>query len=174
MIFTSGRAEVPLDRRPASEVVQYLGGLRAFFVKRVAPCDVDDMVQEVVLRMQARRGETGIGNFEGYLFQVAHSVLTDRGRRDQARQRSRHGPLEEPDHPIEEISPARVLEGKQQLALLIMAMKELPDRTRQIFVLHRFEEMSYGGIARHMGISVSAVEKHIMKAIRHLTARAGE
>ncbi|MBU3076265.1 RNA polymerase sigma factor [Sphingomonas quercus] len=173
-MFTSSRAEIPLDRKPASDVVHYLGGLRAFFVKRVAPCDVDDMVQEVVLRMQVRRSEMGIGNFEGYLFQVAHSVLTDRGRRDQVRRRSQHSPLEEPDHPVEEISPARVLEGKQQLALLIAALKELPDRTRQIFVLHRFEEMSYGGIARHLGISVSAVEKHIMKAIRHLAARAGE
>ncbi|WP_279330720.1 RNA polymerase sigma factor [Sphingomonas oleivorans] len=148
--------------------------MRSFFAKRVCSHDVEDMVQEVALRMQVRRARGAIENVEAYLFQVAQSVLTDRGRRDQVRHRSRHEPLEEAHHPHEEISPARVLEGREQLAIVIAALEELPDRTRQAFVLHRFQEMSYAGIARHMGVSVSAVEKHIMKAIKHLAARLSE
>ena len=45
----------------------------------------------------------------------------------------------------------------------------LPERTRDVFMLHRFEQMSYPEIARAFGISVSAVEKHIIKALRRLT-----
>ena len=52
--------------------------------------------------------------------------------------------------------------------MLLAAMEDLPARTREAFVLHRFEEMQYAAIAGHMGISVSAVEKHIMRAIRRL------
>jgi RNA polymerase sigma factor (sigma-70 family) len=173
MISAGGR-ELAFDRQRGGDFSRHLSGIRAFFATRVPSCDVDDMIQEVALRMQVRRERSEITNHQAYLFQVAHSVLTDRARRDQVRHRADHAALEEIHHPVEECSPLRVLEGREQLALLLEALKELPDRTRQAFVLHRFEEMSYAAIARHLGVSVSAVEKHIMKAIRHLTTRIGE
>lgn len=151
-------------------VMPLLPAIRRFVAKRAAPPEIDDLVQEVALRMHLRRGELPVGNLEGYVFQVARSVLTDHARRDQVRARSSHVPLEEYHHPVEGRSPERVLHGKEQLQQLVAAVGKLPDRTRQAFVLHRFEEMSYAAIARHMGISVSAVEKHIMKAIRILAA----
>lgn len=151
-------------------VMPLLPAIRRFVAKRAAPPEIDDLVQEVALRMHLRRGELPVGNLEGYVFQVARSVLTDHARRDQVRARSSHVPLEEYYHPVEGRSPERVLHGKERLQQLVAAVGTLPDRTRQAFVLHRFEEMSYAAIARHMGISVSAVEKHIMKAIRILAA----
>lgn len=156
---------------PAEAFNRHLKAVRGFLSKRAHPNDVDDLVQEVALRMQTRRSPGAIENVEGYLFQVAHSVLADRGRRDVVRQRSSHHSLEEYHHPVEERSPARVLEAKEELAIVIAALNDLPDRTRHTFVLHRFEEMSYSDIARQLGISVSAVEKHMMKAIRHLSTR---
>jgi len=150
--------------------VRHLGAVRRFFMKRAPIADVDDLVQDVAIRMHARRDGRPIDNVEGYLFQTAHSVLADRGRRAGSRCQSHHESLEDRHHPVEDRSPARVLEGREQWALLLAAMEELPARSRQAFVLHRFEEMQYAAIARHMGITVSAVEKHIMKAIRHLAA----
>lgn len=145
-----------------------------FFARRVGPQDAEDMVQEVALRLHQRQGEGRIQSPEGYAVQVARSVLTDRWRRDATRQREAHVSLEDYHHPVEEISPARVLEGKERLTKVMQSLQDLPERTRQAFVLHRFEEMSYGAIASHLGISVSAVEKHIMKAIRHLMTCAGD
>jgi RNA polymerase sigma factor (sigma-70 family) len=173
MVSPAGADVLAFDRQHEPDVSKHLFGLHAFFARRVAPNDVDDMVQEVALRMQVRRSRERIDNFQGYIFQVARSVLVDRGRRDRVNKRAQHETLFDLHHPVEELSPARVLEGKEQLALVLVALKELPEKTRQIFVLHRFEEMSYAGIACHMGVSVSAVEKHIMKAIRHLAARLG-
>ena len=161
----------PIDRDVrGDDLTTLLPVLRRFLMKRAARDDVDDLMQDVALRMQTRRADGEIANLQGYVFQVAQSVLTDRARRDTVRQRSRHDPLEESDHPVEGRSPERVLIGKERWSRLIAAVGELPDRTRQAFVLHRFEELSYAAIARHMGISVSAVEKHIMKAIRILAA----
>jgi RNA polymerase sigma-70 factor (ECF subfamily) len=152
----------------AVDLSSHLGAVRRFLMKRAPISDVDDLVQEVALRMQTRRATDAIDNVEGYLFQVAQSVLADRGRRATVRHLSAHDTLEEFHHPVEDRSPERVLQGKEHLAQLIAAMNDLPERTRQAFVLHRFEEMSYAAIARHLGISVSAVEKHIMKAIKLL------
>ena len=48
------------------------------------------------------------------------------------------------------------------------ALNALPDRTRQVFVLCRVEGMRHRTVARRLGVSVSSVDKHMMKAIAHL------
>lgn len=164
----------PRDGQPADGLTVTLAAVRDFFARRLGPQDAEDMAQEVALRLHQRLAADPVENAQAYAFQVARSVLTDRWRRDRSRQRDQHVQLEDFHHPVEEISPARVLESRQKLALVLAALGTLPDRTRQVFVLHRFEDMSYGAIARHMQISVSAVEKHIMKAIRHLAAETGD
>jgi RNA polymerase sigma-70 factor (ECF subfamily) len=82
-----------------------------------------------------------------------------------------HESLEEIHHPIEDLTPERVLLDREALEVVVAAIADLPSRTRDVFVLHRFEEMTCGNIATLLGISVSAVEKHIMKALRYLHGR---
>lgn len=48
------------------------------------------------------------------------------------------------------------------------AIQKLPVRTRTIFILLRTEEMSYKEVAETVGISLKAVEKEMMKALRLL------
>jgi RNA polymerase sigma-70 factor (ECF subfamily) len=147
----------------------YTPALRAFFSRRAHTDDVEDLIQEVLLRIQKRKAGGAVDNYEGYLFEVAANVLIDRSRRDKTRRRREHRELTEFDHPVDEISPERVLEGREKVARILNALNELPDRTRHVFVLARFEGLSYKDIAQRFGISVSAVEKHVMKAFRHLT-----
>jgi RNA polymerase sigma-70 factor (ECF subfamily) len=149
----------------------YTPALRAFFSRRAHIDDVEDLIQEVLLRIQKRKSGGEVENYEGYLFEVAANVLIDRSRRDNTRRRRDHRELTESDHPVDEISPERVLEGREKVARILHALTELPDRTRHVFVLARFEGLSYKDIAKRFGISVSAVEKHVMKAFRHLTER---
>jgi RNA polymerase sigma-70 factor (ECF subfamily) len=63
------------------------------------------------------------------------------------------------------------LRGREDVDRLVEALAAMPDLTRDAFVLHRFEEMSYDAIADHLGISNSAVGRHLMKAVRFLAAR---
>lgn len=148
----------------------HLHALRAWFGRRMRnPADVDDAVQDVWIRAHAQIEGGEVGNIQAYLFQTAQSVLTDRARRAAVRQEGRHEGLTEINHPVEGITPDRVLMGKEAMARVVALLQEMPERTRDIFVLHRFENMSYGEIAKRMGVSVSAVEKHIMKALRLLS-----
>ena len=59
------------------------------------------------------------------------------------------------------------------MELLQRALLELPERTRAIFVLQRFEGLKYKEIADRLGISASSVEKHMMSAIKHIFQRMG-
>jgi RNA polymerase sigma-70 factor (ECF subfamily) len=149
----------------------YVPVLRRYFSKRVAPGEIDDLVQEVFVRIQAHADGPPIERLDRYLFVVAANVLTDQARRRAVRHETAHESLEERHHPTEELTPERVLLDREALDTVVTAIAELPARTRDVFVLHRFEELSCTSIASQLGMSVSGVEKHIMKALRLLHGR---
>ena len=153
-------------------VANYAGPLRKYFSARVYDRqDVEDLVQEVFCRLSERTTSLQIENPEAYLFQTAANLLRDRARRDQTRGGATRDLAEQAKLSFEEISPERVLLGKRKVEELNRALMELPERTRAIFLLHRFEGHKYSEMARQFGVSTSSVEKHMMEAIRHLKAR---
>ena len=156
---------------PAGALDSYLPGLRRYFSKRVPAAEVDDLVQEVFVRIQKHEGGAPIQHLDRYLFTVAASVLSDCLRRRAGRHEGAHHTLEEFHHPVEELTPERVLLDREALQVIVSAIDSLPARTKDVFVLHRFEEMTCSAIAAQLGMSVSAVEKHIMKALRALHSR---
>jgi RNA polymerase sigma factor (sigma-70 family) len=135
--------------------------------------EIEDLVQEVFARLAHRRDITALEHLEGYLFETAANVLRDRGRRRAVRQLDHHDSYEESRHAVEDFSSERVYLGEEALQELVRALQELPERTRTVFVLHRLEELRHAEIARRLGISVSAVEKHVVKAIQYLCDRLG-
>ena len=143
--------------------------LTGYFRRRVRDDhEVDDLVQEVFVRIVGRNSEAPVGHLGGYVARTAASVLADRARRRSVRQADLHVEFDPDYHGDEEIDPERVLSGKEELHAATAALLSLPERTRSVFVLRRLEGWRHADIARHLGISVSAVEKHMVRAIRHL------
>jgi RNA polymerase sigma-70 factor (ECF subfamily) len=52
-------------------------------------------------------------------------------------------------------------------------LRDLPERTRTIFLLFRLENMKQREIADMLGISVRTVEQHVVRASVHLRDRLG-
>ena len=160
------------DRQAIAELsVRYGQAVRRFFSRRLRDgADVEDLTQEVFARL-LKRAELGeIANIEGYLFHTAANLLRERARK--AARRPGDAPaIDEIDAGVEEVSPERILLGREAYARMVEALQELPERARTIFVLNRFEELSAAEIARRLGVSVSTVEKDMMRAIAHLKAR---
>ena len=145
----------------------YGPGLRRYFRKRAPAHEVDDLVQNVFLKMQARSAAEPVADIERYLFRIAATVLIDGHREDPLHLR-RHEALHEGIEPIDALSPERILLGAEALDRIMAVLQALPPRTSEAFILHRFEEMTYDAIARRMGISRSGVEKLIMRALDRL------
>ena len=161
------------DRRAIADLsVRYGQAVRRFFSRRLRDgADVEDLTQEVFARL-LKRAELGeIANIEGYLFHTAANLLRERARK--AARRPGDDPGHDPDlaESVEDFSPERILLGREAYARMVEALQELPERARTIFVLNRFEELSAAEIARRLGVSVSTVEKDMMRAIAHLKAR---
>jgi RNA polymerase sigma factor (sigma-70 family) len=62
----------------------------------------------------------------------------------------------------------RALLSEEVLQRVHAALLQLNERTRDIFILSRLEQMKYSEIAAMLAVSVSAVEKHMIKALAHL------
>lgn len=145
--------------------------LTGYFQRRVRnPHDVDDLVQEVFARIAARDSTDPIDHLGGYVMKTAGSILADRARRRASRHADAHVSFDPDQHGGEDLDPERVLSGKEDLNIATAALLCLPERTRTIFLLRRLEGYRISEIAAHVGISASAVEKHLLKAIRHLSA----
>jgi RNA polymerase sigma-70 factor (ECF subfamily) len=153
-------------------MVQYGPALRRYFRKRAPPHEVDDLVQNVFLKMQVRGAGDTVENIERYLFRTAATVLVDGHRGDPLNLRH-HQELHEDLEPVDEFSPERILIGAEGLDRIMAVLQALPPRTSEAFILHRFEEMSYGEIAAHMGLSVRSVESHIKRTLDRLLAQMG-
>jgi len=153
-------------------LLQYGPALRRYFRRRAGAAEAEDLVQEVFIRLVARSRGEAVEDVERYLFRIANNVLISRHRHDTALVR-RADEAAEPCDRADEISPERALIGKQALSALAAAVQGLPPRTREAFVYHRFEEMTYAAIAVRMGISASGVEKLIQRAMEHILGRMG-
>ena len=151
--------------------------LTAFFLKRVRDrAEADDLTQEVFLRILRQAEGIDPSRAKAYVFTAAANLLRDRSRMSAFRRTDARGDLVEADERIiaglvEDISPERVLLGKQTLRAVMSALDGLETRTRDIFVLYRIERMKQQEIANLLGISLSSVEKHLVKAVTFLTQK---
>jgi len=157
------QARLELDSEPVRN------WLMSFFGRRLSnEADAEDLVQDVFARIAARDSSEPVHHLGGYILRTAINVMADRGRRRRSRHADFHAPFDPDLHGGEEIDPERVLSGKQELRAATAALLSLPERTRTVFILRRLEGFRHRDIAEHLGISVSAVEKHMVRAIRHL------
>jgi len=100
-------------------VLQYGPALRRYFQLHPHAVDVDDLVQEVFLAMQARGGVDGIEHVGRYIFRVAANVMAGRNRPGTWRW-SEHATLDELIL-ADECSPERALIAKETLEDLLAA-----------------------------------------------------
>jgi RNA polymerase sigma factor (sigma-70 family) len=167
------RLTEPLDRLDTPQFVErYRGPLMRYFSRRgVDAPRREDLMQETFARLFGLADRAHVLNPEAYLFQIAASVMTDHFRHAQSHRDAAHVPMESVTPVAEVLTPDRVLEGKEALARVREALGELKPKTREMFLLNRWDGLSYTQIAVRFGVSPSAVEKHMIKAIAHLHKR---
>jgi RNA polymerase sigma-70 factor (ECF subfamily) len=129
--------------------------------------DADDLVQEAWVRMACYERDHVVEQPDAFLMRTALNLSIDAHRT-----RTGHG--EEVD--LEEVvlldlSPdtETVVLAKERMARLSECLGRLSPKTRDIFLAHRIDALTYQQIAHRHGLSVSTVEKHIAKATLQLT-----
>lgn len=153
---------------------RYRSALLRYFQHNLGhPEDAEDLTQEVFARFAQIDPPPAITNHEAYLLRIASNLLRDRFRRNQTHHVFQHLSVGECADELlgEAPSEERVYEEQERLRTFLRALDELPPRCHEVFLLQRYEGMTYSAIAQRLGISVSAVEKHMMKALLHLSTQ---
>jgi RNA polymerase sigma factor (sigma-70 family) len=149
---------------------KYRSSLQRYLSRLVPAEDAAELVQETYFRL-LRHGE--LVQIEAmaraYLFHTAANLARDHRRRRFARLADQHVQLDDHDMAEEHQGPYQHLAGEQALALLERTLAELSPRTRMVFVLHRFKDMSYPQIARVMKVSERTVARKMAEAIERLS-----
>jgi RNA polymerase sigma-70 factor (ECF subfamily) len=156
------------DVQLAAWMADYGPGLRRYFARRAGADEAEDLVQEVFMRLQARAVDDPVDNVEGYLFRVARNVLISRYRQRGFNSLAERETWTDEIGGPDELSPERILIGKQEYDRLMAAIFALPPRARAAFLFHRFENMTYQAIAERMGIAKRSVKELMQRAIDRL------
>jgi RNA polymerase sigma factor (sigma-70 family) len=165
-----------------SEVVKREGSrLRNFIRRRVAdPRDVEDVLQDVFYRLvEANRLLMPIEHVTGWLFRVARNRITDLFRKKKPESFSdtavegEEGELLQIEDllPSPDAGPEALYFRNLILDELELALDELPDEQREVFIAHELEGRSFKELADETGVSVNTLLSRKRYAVLHLRER---
>jgi RNA polymerase sigma factor (sigma-70 family) len=127
--------------------------------------DVEDVVQESYLRVWRVRAEGPIRSARAFLFTVARRLAIDGTRRQAA------SPIE----PVQDLARLSVAdetadvageaEQRERVAILGEAISQLPERCREVFLLHKIRSLSRRETAALLGLAEKTVEVQTARAM---------
>ncbi|HZI26149.1 MAG TPA: RNA polymerase sigma-70 factor [Chryseolinea sp.] len=132
-----------------------------------------EIIQDVFVNLWTKRDSIGeIRDIEAYLYRSVRNKIYDQfdkiASQEKLQKQISHQFKEEVDSTEEEIEYAETLERINH------EIESLPDTTKRIFRLSRFDRYSNDEIAGQLHLSGKAVEYHITRALKRLRLRLNQ
>ncbi len=169
------------DQRISDVVRREQSRLRNFIRRRVPdPRDAEDILQDVFYELvEANRLLVPIGHVTGWLFRVARNRITDLFRKKTPESFSDTAVADEDDElllledllPSPDAGPEALYVRNVLLTALELAVDELPEEQRMVFVAHELEGRSFKQMAAETGVSVNTLLSRKRYAVLHLRER---
>ncbi len=183
------KREGTLDR--ARELDRFLQDVekRAFRIAQIAVRDEDDaldIVQDSMLQLVRAYGARPSEEWKPLFYRILQNRIQDCRRRRKTRSRviawwtgGTSADEDDAADPLEtaagdEPEPSRRLMNDEAMAALERALRELPDRQQQAFLLRSFEGMDVAETAAAMGCAEGSVKTHYFRAVQALREKLGE
>lgn len=168
------------DQRISDVVHREQSRLGSFIKRRVPdPRDAEDILQDVFFELvEANRLLMPIEHVTGWLFRVARNRITDLFRRKKpeigegaAAAEGDEGLTLEDLLPSRDAGPEALYARSVLLDELELAIDELPEEQRQIFVAHELDGRSFKAMAAETGVSVNTLLSRKHYAVLYLRKR---
>lgn len=171
------RSREDVESRLEKVALEHEPALRRFLKARLSGHpDHEDLLQDTFLRVARQndveeklsgRSET----IRSYLFSIATNVIRDRHRQFATRQKYVDLVKNDSNTHCLEPSAEDVASAQERSVDIRAAILSLRPDCRDAFLLSRFQGLSYREIADAKGISISMVEKHIIRALVQIRRR---
>ena len=175
------RMALEQDQRISEVVKREQSRLRNFIRRRVPdPGDAEDILQDVFYRLvEANRLLMPIEHITGWLFRVARNRITDLFRKKEPETFSDLRAVDEEGEladfedllPSPDAGPEALYARSVLLDELELALDELPDEQREVFVAHELEGRSFKEMSAETGVSLNTLLSRKRYAVQHLRER---
>jgi RNA polymerase sigma factor (sigma-70 family) len=169
------------DRQISEIIAEERSRLRNFIRKRVPnEADAEDLLQEVFSELvEANRLLMPIEHVTGWLFRVARNRITDLFRKQRPESFSDTAVEVEDDRllrwedllPSPDAGPEALYARNVLLEELELAVDELPEEQRAVFVAHELEGRSFKELSAESGVNINTLLSRKRYAVRHLRER---
>jgi RNA polymerase sigma-70 factor (ECF subfamily) len=132
-------------------------------IGRIVGCreTAEDLAQDVFVKLWGRMVTE---QDRSLLFRTAQTMAIDHVRAQ--RVRANYARMSAPERgSAHGITPHTAAAARQEINRLLQELHILPDRTQRIFLLNRLHGFSYPEIAKTLGVSVSTIEKEMIRAL---------
>ncbi len=127
--------------------------------------DIEDVVQETYLRAYKAEQDKGIEQPKAFLFRIAKNIaLTELTKKTHLITNT----IADLDDSVVIESEATVedeVQARQHLGIYCEAVASLPEQCRRVYLLRKVHGLPHKDIAERMGLTVSSVEKHLLKGV---------
>jgi len=128
----------------------------------IPTADIDDLAQEVFLRVLRYSDDVLITNPQSYLFRIAANVANE--WRERSRNAHPHDDEGLEDIEIERGTPDDILSAEEFEVVLYRALETLPPRQAYLLMEHAFEKLTYKQIADKYHLTYRTVLRDLARA----------
>jgi len=130
--------------------------------------DADDIAQETFVKAFLALGDfRGDSSFFTWLYRIAVNLSLNAARKQQFLGYLRQSEMVARFLPSEK-DPSHELEQQELQSMLQQAIKELPEKQREVFVMRYFDELSYQEISAILKTSVGGLKANYFHAVRKI------
>ena len=172
------------DQQISEAIKRERDKLRNFIRRRVPdPGDAEDILQDVFYKLvEANRLLMPIDHVTGWLFRVTRNRIADLFRKRRTENIGTTDVVNDNDEllrledllPSPDAGPDAIYARNLILDELEMAIDELPEEQREVFVAHELEGRSFKQIAAETGVSLNTLLSRKRYAVLHLRERLAD
>ena len=169
------------DRQISAIFTEQKSRLRNFIRRRVPdPRDAEDILQDAFYKLvEANRLLMPIDHVTGWLYRVARNRITDLFRKKKAESFSQASIADEEGEllqiedllPSADAGPEALYFRNAVLDQLELALDELPEEHREVFIAHELNGRSFKELAAETGVGVNTLLARKHYAVLHLRER---
>lgn len=154
-------------------LIDVQGDLLAFLSRRLrCRATAEDIAQDVFLRLCT--SPLAARHPRALIFRTASNLALNH-RRDERRRAEIRATIVAPgENAVEERNPEREAIARDALRRFAVELATWPERTREVFILNRYDGLAQREIAARLRLSSTSIERHMARAIRSLAVLAAQ